>query len=790
MILQEKRHLCLFVAAYLFGTVLYCRREAVWIPILLVLGLVLFFGIASGESRGEKIAVSGILIALILTSFFVCGYQDHSSRRIQELLKTDPQTELSGRVLKKEIRSDQCLYYLNTQYKKVIIYFDTDEIPIGSEVTVRGKWSSFSHASNEGSFDFAQDYADQNISFRIFADDILLEREPVLLLREGLYRLQQRICTVFADSLCEQEAGVLSALCVGNRGVMDPDVREMYQEAGISHILAISGLHISILGFGLYRFLRKIRLPCHLCEGIGCGVIVCFVVMSGMSTSACRALIMYLLLMGSYAFGRTYDPPNALALAALILLIPNPMNLYRSGFQFSFLSMAAITLFNAIMRRLKKAEGNPEEVAVASSKKKSIWQGAGIRMMGAFMFSACLQLALLPLTAWHYYEVPLYATFLNLLILPLCSGLLGFGLAGGFLGIFFPQAAKWLFIPCHFILLIYEKAITLVNNLPLSQWITGKPPAWIMLAFYLALAGVCLFFLIPQIPKFIKTHGRWFVLIPPALLFCILFVPERQYCRLDVLDVGQGDGIFLTNGAGTHVMIDGGSSTVSSVGSYEIEPFLKYHGIREIDVWIVTHGDLDHYSGLLEVLEDGYRVECLVFSEAMPHDEAWETLTAAAAVNGTEVLYAKAGDELALEGCKMTCLYPAAEDAQRDLADDANEFSQVWLFQRGEMSALFTGDLGAEQERQLLEREALTDCVLLKAAHHGSKYSTCEEFLKEVSPEYAVISCGEHNVYGHPAPETMERLANAGCEIYQTPQCGQLTFYEKKGRWRLRAFLP
>ncbi len=834
MILKQKRHLCLFAAAWIFGTALYCRKEDVWLPILILIGALLTFGAATGEKRMERIIASCLIPALILAAFLVCGYHDRSASLIQEMLETSPGTELSGTVIKKEIRSDQFLYHLKTPYKKVIVYFDSDEIPIGSEVTVRGAWKAFSPATNEGSFDYSEYYRDQNISFRIFADGITVQSEPALGFREGLYWLQRRISSVFADALNAGEAGVMSALTVGNRGLLDPDVRQMYQDAGISHILAISGLHISILGFGLYRFLRKIRVPCHVCEAVGCGVMLCFVLMSGMSVSAVRALVMYLVMMGAHASGRTYDPMNALALAAMVLLIPNPMNLYRSGFQFSFLAMAAIVLYNAVSeKRGREREKCGEKAAdpaglTGNNSGREELPGPvrtvinALNLKERLLFGAFLQMAMLPLTAWHYYEVPLYATFLNLIILPLCSALLGFGLAGGLLGMVFPQAAKWILIPCHVILRIYEGSVNLVNRLPLYEWISGKPPAWLLLVFYLVMAGMCglylldvrknalflqkslaakhigrVFFSVSHLSGFIKRHAAVCMMAPIILLGCILFVPERQYCRIDFLDVGQGDGIFLTDGAGTRVMIDGGSSSESSVGTYEIEPFLKYHGIKKIDAWILTHGDSDHYSGLLELLEGGYPVNYLLLAEAMPRDETWEKLVSAALENGTELVYVTAGDGIALKDCEMTCLYPAAEDGSgaageeetKIAEEDANEFSQVWLLEKGDMSVMFTGDLGEDQERILLEREALSDCAVLKVAHHGSKYSSCAEFLEAVSPEYAVISCGANNIYGHPAQETLDRLADAGCEIYRTPQCGQITVYEKRERWRMHIYL-
>ncbi len=378
---------------------------------------------------------------------------------------------------------------------------------------------------------------------------------------------------------------------------------------------------------------------------------------------------------------------------------------------------------------------------------------------------------------------------------------------GGLLGLYFTQISKWILILCHFILLLYEKSIAVVNCLPFSQVITGKPSAWMMLFYYVVLVGVCLRYLgkktdsgmcgqspysemrnrhpnteVPDRYQEPGTPDRYpgFTVpgavrfLPVVLLIFILFVPKREFCRVDFLDVGQGDGIYLSDGTGMHVMIDGGSSSENEVGAYRIEPFLKYHGVKKVDVWILTHGDEDHYSGLLELLEDGYPVEYLLLATSMPEDETRETLIEAAEANGTEVVFAKAGDFIRLTDAEMTCLYPSAEDT----GEDTNALSQVWMFEKDGMSVLFTGDIGEEQEELLIERGLLSDCVVLKAAHHGSKYSSCAEFLEALLPEYTVISCGEGNSYGHPHAETLQRLEDAVSEILQTQEVGQITFYE------------
>ncbi len=832
---------------------------------------------------------------------------------------------LTGTVMKKESKSGRYLYYLDTEYKTVLVYTDTDEIPIGAEACAVGVLEAFSSATNEGSFDLAQYYRNQQISFRLFADVFTKNNEKKRVLREGLYQLQKRMCTVFSACLNEEEAGVLSALVTGNRGLLDSEIKALYQEAGISHLLAISGLHISILGMGLFGLLRRMSLGFPVSGALSGALVFAFVLMSGMGVSARRALLMFLVLMGAQILGRAYDSLNALALAAILILLQNPMELYQSGFQYSFLSLAAILLTSRLVTegkalrkayremagekpskvhceiaegklrkvhckiaegklrkvhrkiarglrckriiadrnvqcvgnkereqrdgndRAKKVEMSGErgslEQIVLSRTSELLWETVLPRLREALLMGAMLQLFLLPLTAWNDYEVPLYAMFLNLLVIPLCSILLGTGLLGGIVGLFFLRAAGVILTICHGILWLYEKAISLTNLLPFHRIITGKPSAWLLFAYYLLLfLGGCTLYLWmkdegkrirrlvksqdgqPGMPinrwqkmpaknsqkrstgsvaigssdgiralmsreiRRLKTGRIWATVcggVVLLLLAIMIFLPRRVSCRIDFLDVGQGSGIFLCDGAGTCVMIDGGSSTESSLGTYVLEPFLKYLGVRQVDAWILTHADADHYSGLLELLEDGYPIRSLIFSSSMPEDEAWEALVAAAEVNATQVVYVTAGDELLLHEAGLVCLYPTAADT----GEDTNALSQVWQYTKGELSILFTGDIGTEQEELLIQRGVLTDSVVLSVAHHGSKNSSGEEFLSVVSPAYAVISAGEGNSYGHPHAETLARLADVDAEILETQDCGQITFEEKKGVWWLNVFV-
>ncbi len=255
-----------------------------------------------------------------------------------------------------------------------------------------------------------------------------------------------------------------------------------------------------------------------------------------------------------------------------------------------------------------------------------------------------------------------------------------------------------------------------------------------------------------------------------SVLFLILAVRPAERAEVDFLDVGQGDGIYLCTSDGTNVFIDGGSSDVSGVGTYRILPFLKYRGIRKIDYWFVSHSDMDHVSGLKELLTDGYPVGNLVLAQAAADEEKTAALAELAAASGTAVCYMQTADSLVTESASIQCLAPAADDKN----EDVNELSLVLLLEDGDFRGIFTGDISAEAERRLLADQGPGAVDLYKAAHHGSKHSNSFEFLQELKPETAVVSCGAGNRYGHPGEEALCNMEEAGAKVYLTMEGGRI----------------
>lgn len=282
--------------------------------------------------------------------------------------------------------------------------------------------------------------------------------------------------------------------------------------------------------------------------------------------------------------------------------------------------------------------------------------------------------------------------------------------------------------------------------------------------------------------KIIRRAGAFLGILLFMTLFFLADIKshsKKGELQITMLDVGQGDGIYIKTPQGRHFFIDGGSSDVSNVGTYRIEPYLESQGVAELDYVFVSHGDSDHISGIEEMLanqEFGIRIHTIVLSNENVIDEAQYALAELASINKTKVVVMEAGDKIIEEissdkQMKVTCIAPA--DAFE--GEIGNASSMVLDLQYGEFDMLFTGDLEKEGETAVTESGELRDYDVLKVGHHGSKNATSEEFLEQVKPEIALISAGKDNSYGHPALETIERLENVGCKVYSTQECGAIT---------------
>ncbi|NLG04176.1 MAG: MBL fold metallo-hydrolase [Clostridia bacterium] len=461
-------------------------------------------------------------------------------------------------------------------------------------------------------------------------------------------------------------------------------------------------------------------------------------------------------------------------------------------------------------------------------------------VLDAVLIGLSIQIATLPIILWNYYSIPIYGIWLNLLIVPFVVFLFGFGVTGGILGLICPWLARSFLIPCQWILMFYDEISRKSLSLPCSQWIIGKPTLWQMILYDLVLLMLLFcFYHFKRSNKYIEYESidqktvyrkKQFILFVTLaagymIVFLILITRIQGEFSLSMLSVGQGECTVIWGKKIPTILIDGGSTDTQKIWKYRMVPFLKANGISQIDYIFISHCDMDHISGILEAMEEINNGVCeikiknilLPYKEQSLMDADKNASRLYESTMKTDVIlygFTK-GDELQFDDLKIECLHPlvdayqlgrADEDDQGDRSDqvatvdgivDRNLQSMVLQMTTPKLQILFTGDIdqGVEQEivkeikqgigqkqKQVKNIEEKGDFVvhILKVAHHGSKNGTSDTLLDVFSPDFAMISCGKKNRYGHPSDETCNRLKQHHIKYEVTKEKGCISIEVSK----------
>lgn len=760
-------------AGYILGILIAVYAKSRYLPAaagMLLIGTLLLLRHKEKEGQSgfrPRIVFRMLLVVLLFLLGWgsQCSQQQYRERYLPDLKDGMP-LSVQGRLSDKEYKNERYIYYLTSciigcnsnenslmtpvPCNRIMVYSDSDSYSIGEILVLNGTIELWSSAVNEGNFDAKAYYESQKIDFKLVDGEVIAVYGKPDLLQERLYQLRMRFKEVYSLAMDSSDSGILATMVLGDKSLLDTEIKQLYQKAGISHILAISGLHISVIGMTLYRFLRRMGIGFIGAGILAGGMMTGYGMMVGMGASVQRAVCMFLLLLTAQALGRSYDSLNALALAALLLLWANPELLFYAGFLFSFAAVLGVVWVGDAMQ----TENQTNQADEYSRKSGG----------GKLRISLAIQLATLPLTAWYYFEIPVYSILVNLAVLPLMGLVLFLGVTGGIVGLWSLHAAKWMLFPCHLILSGYDKLCRSLIQLPFATWITGRPAFGKMVVYFVILAVMT---------WYRRRGGRrigknTMAAVGILMLGILFFTPEHGF-EIDILDVGQGDGSFLRTQSGYTIFVDGGSTDVKQAGEYRILPFLKSKGIRSIDYWIVSHTDADHISGLEEILESGYPIRYLIFAEGILEDEPYERLMQLAEEQGVDRMYLERQDTLHLGEATLRVISP---DAAMD--GDKNAKSLVVLYEEGAFSALFTGDIGIAEEKRILNQQELEAVVFYKAAHHGSKNSNSAEFLNQLSPIIASVSCSRKNRYGHPGADAVTHMEEAGSSVFYTMEAGQI----------------
>ena len=601
--------------------------------------------------------------------------------------------------------------------------------------------------TNEGGTDTATYHRGNGIALIAYQrGDITVDRAdlpwwyyPAATIRnELLYRID--------DIFPEDTAAFAKALLLGEDSDLSYEADTDLKVCGIRHIVAVSGLHVSIL-FGLIYITagkRKV-LTAVLCIP----VLVIFAAVAGFTASVVRACVMHGLMILAMLFDREYDPPTALAFSALSMLVVNPLVITSVSFQLSISSMAGIFLFARPIRDWLIADeqlGHSDDKSVIGKTVRGFAASVGVSL-GAVSFST-------PLSAMYFGTVSLIAPLSNLLCLWMVTIAFYGIMAVCVMSFLWPMAAAalaWLVSwPIRYILGV----ASVLANVPMAAVYTCSNE----IVIWLAICYVLLVLLLLTKGKHAWAYFCVGVLGLCGALLMAWIPPMEDNFRMTVLDVGQGQSIIL-QAEGKTFLVDCGGDYDDTAADTAAEKLLSM-GISRIDGMILTHYDGDHAGGAEYFLS---RID--TDSLFMPiWVEEHETASRLAAWQDGTVYQVGEDIQLSWKSSVITLL-------PSDIRDSGNESSMCVLFQTENCDILITGDLGSLGEKLLMKDNELPDLEVLVVGHHGAKNSASAELLAMTTPDVAVISVGE-NSYGHPSQETIDRLLEAGCEIYRTDEDG------------------
>lgn len=595
--------------------------------------------------------------------------------------------------------------------------------------------------------------------------------------RRTALQVKEKMTGVLKAYLPQREGSLLVGMLFGERRTLDPDTERIFRASGVSHLLAVSGLHVGLIAAFIIYVAQRAGFRGWQAFLFSALFLFAYIYICGCQPATLRAFVMILMAMGAVQLGRSNDLPTALAASALVILVYNPLLLFTVGFQLSYAATFSLITFTPVLT---------EKISLLFSRTVAFLSPARIKSISSLAaVTLAAQLGVIPFTAFYFREISLIALFSNMLILPVMSAVLSVGLAAALLGLLIPPAGSLLNL-ANYPLLAYILLIAgEMGSLPFAYRVVYPPRIFEMILYYLLLlllgGG---WRLLPPLITRVRQRSRPFhflvLLLVLALILTWSGLPGKAADQLEIvfLDVGQGDAIFIHTPGGQNILIDGGGypvyrGDIDAPGRYVVVPFLEYRRIKKLDLVVISHPHEDHYGGLLAVL-DKFPVEMLVTNADLTESSAYRELLALAETKNISREIVEKGDTIRLgNGINIDVLGPPTE-LFSGATSDANNNSLVLYLRYRKAGALFTGDIEAEAVNYLLKEGLLPECRLLKAPHHGGYLDNLRELLECVSPHIVVISVG-NNSFGHPHPDVLSTLQEYNVHLYRTDLHGAVT---------------
>lgn len=742
-------HIMLFCVAYMIGIIwgLYLNFG---------LGIVFFFlFICVSLYINKKIIYIILIISLISSGITIYNKYQFNNKYINGNIS------FNATVISNPIEEDYYYSYEiknNSSNDKFILNTKKDNIKLKYGMVIRinnAKFSLPDLPKNKGGFNYRYYLNSKYIYGYIKADKSNIE-----IINEGkeniFENIRKNIKNTFLKLLPKDQASILIAMTIGDRDIIEEHIDTSFRNSGILHLLSISGAHLVYIVISLKFISKKIfgkNISNYICV-IG---IILFMAIAESSPSLVRACIMSITVILSEIISKKPNIYASISFSAILILIYNPYSICNVGFVLSYVStLGIIILYKNVSNMISK---------YLKIKSKIIIDSLSI--------SISAQIMILPITAYYFNSISLISVITNLIITPIVGILLILAFIVAILGLISINLAAIFSYPLYILNLFLITISNIFSSFQFSNILVPTPKI-IEIIIYYSIMGYLLnknkFKINSYIDKTLKIS-----LVTVILTSIIIDYLPKNYLEITMINVGQGDSIYIESKSRKTILIDGGGSENSNydVGESILLPYLLDRRKMKIDLVVATHAHEDHMEGLITIISK-LKVNNILIGAKSEDIEVYNNFIKIAKEKNINIIEAEKSDMINIDGIIIKIISP---DNNLKLKDNLNDSSLVIKLIYNNITALFTGDIEKETE-EILAGDISSN--ILKVAHHGSITSSTDKFLNKVNPSICIIGVGKNNSFGHPSRIVLDRLQNIGSKIYRTDVNGeiQIKIYE------------
>lgn len=750
---------------------------------------VIFIGIYLSRKKKIKKYFIWFLISLVISNLQITLLEKSFSEKYKNIGEN---LEIVGTVISNPIDKEYKNQYTlkvekineNKKYQNTNLQLNVkkekENLSYGDKIIVKGNFEEASTARNEGGFDYKQYLKTKKIYGIVTVDkkDVkVVNKNNANVIELLANKVRNSMKEKIEQNLTDATSGLLSGMLIGDKSNLPKEIQEDFRNSSLSHILAISGMHVAYVMLGITFLISKMKFSKKVSKIITIVILLFFIILTGKTASVERACFMSVYAILASLLHKRANVLASLSISILIILIINPYSILDIGLQLSYGGTLGIVLIYPILKKGKKSK----KERAKENKFQKLIQKIKEKILDIIRITVSANLVIFPIILYQYNTMSFTFVISNLLI----SSIIGIIIILGFMSVFasyiFMPLAKIMFFLTQILLNILAQTAHLCAKLPFSKVYFPTPKIYVILIYYLFLIYIILAKRnIISVKKISKKIFIIFIIIVIILNLIVKVIPKAF--TISFIDVGQGDSMLISTPKGKRILVDGGGTRDSEnfdVGRQTLIPYLLNKGITKLDYIVISHFDSDHATGVAQILGK-IDVSSIILTRQLEENDIYRHILSIAKEKKIKLIYVKEGDVLKIGGIKISIIHP---ENKLMINNPMNNNSIVCKVEYNSFSMLLTGDIEMEAEELILRKNINLKADVLKVAHHGSKTSTTGEFLKAINPKVALIGVGKNNNFGHPSNEVIQRLKENGTRIYRTDENGEISItVNKKGR--------